>query len=97
MNRSWAGRKHNEYWQSICTKGRQTAFLQDPLLKAFKNYSTSAEPELGIMMGPPIGHCHLEEHLFEVGQADSPGCDRYEQATKTTMHFGCEALATLRF
>jgi hypothetical protein len=67
MSRSWIGRKHKEYWQSICTKGRQRAFLQDPLLKAFKNYSTSAEPELGIIMGLLTGHCHLKEHLFEVG------------------------------
>lgn len=49
------------------------------------------------MIGPLTGHCHLKKHLFEVGLTDSSGCDRCEQATETTMHCGCEALATLRF
>jgi len=83
MIRSWTGRKHKEYWQSICTKGRFRAFLKDPLLKEFRNYSTSTEPQLGIMMGPLTGHCHLKEHLFKVGLADHPGCDRCGLATET--------------
>jgi hypothetical protein len=59
MIRSWTGRKHKKYWQSICTKGRLRAFLKDPLLKEFRYYSTSAELQLGIMMGLLTGHCHL--------------------------------------
>jgi len=54
------------------------------MLKEFRNNSTSTEPQLGIMMGPLTGHCYLKEHLFKVGLADSPGCDRCEQATETT-------------
>jgi hypothetical protein len=83
--RSWTGRKHKEHWQSICTKKQVKGFLTRPSAKRVQELLTLTELQLGIMMGPLTGHCHLREHLFEVGLADSPGCDRREQATETTI------------
>jgi len=38
VSRDWTN-KHEEYWQSICGKGKLRAFLKDPLLKRLQNYS----------------------------------------------------------
>jgi hypothetical protein len=41
--RGWTSRKHKEYWQSLCGKGRLRAFLKDCLLKDLGDYSTGAD------------------------------------------------------
>jgi hypothetical protein len=50
-------------------------------------------------MGLLRGHCHLKGHLFKLGTADSPRCNKCRQAHEMASHIlcNCEALATLRF
>ena len=51
------------------------------------------------MTGLLTGHYHLKGHLFKLGLANSPECDRCKQAYETSSHIlcDCEALATLKF
>jgi hypothetical protein len=51
------------------------------------------------MVGLFTGHSHLKGHLFKLGLADDPICERCLEEDKSTTHilWDCEAVAYLRF
>ena len=61
----------------------------------YKNYVlhiqySNVTPKSRIMTGLLTGHCHRKGHLFKLGLADSPRCDRCKQATEMATHVLCD-------
>jgi hypothetical protein len=51
------------------------------------------------VVGLLTGHCHLKGHLFKLGLANDPICERCLEEDKSATHVlcDCEAVAHIRF
>jgi ribonuclease HI len=85
--RVWTNRKHTEYWQSIQGQRQARDFLKRPSARRAGELLNLNRNQLWILTGLFTGHCHLKGHLFKLGLADSPECDRCKQASETASHF----------
>jgi hypothetical protein len=84
--RGWTSWKLEEYWQSIRRQRQAKGFLKRPSAKRAWELLNFSRSQLGIMTGLLTEHCNLKGHLFIVGLADSPRCDRCKQASETASH-----------
>jgi hypothetical protein len=87
--RGWTSSKHEKYWQFIHGQRQAKGFLKRPSAKRPGELLSMSRNHLRIMTGLLTEHCHLTGHLFKLGLAGSPWCDRHKKASETASHDLC--------
>jgi hypothetical protein len=97
--RDWTNRNHKEYWESITGLREAKGLIQGPSARRTKDLLKLNRDQLRQVVGLLTGHCHLKGHLFKLGLANDPICERCLEEVESATHIlcDCEAVAHIKF
>jgi hypothetical protein len=87
--RYWTSSKFKGYWQSIFKERHLKGLLNKPSTKRAQEILNLSKNQLRIMTRLLTRQHNLKEHIFKLGLAYSPGCDRSKQEPQMTSHILC--------
>lgn len=94
----WALSEHLRLWNALTTCRQTKMFIKGPE-KGLSNFILSLKrTKIRHLVGIITGHNGLNKHLYTIGIATSPMCDRCNLEEESTEHFlcRCPSYSTLR-
>jgi hypothetical protein len=86
-------------WESAIGLRQAKGLILGPSAKRTNDLLKLNRLQLRLEVGLFTGHCGLKGHLFKLGLADDPTCERCleEHGSGTDVLYDCEAIVYLRF
>jgi hypothetical protein len=89
----------NTYWESTTGLREAKGLIQGSSARRTKDLLKLNRDKLRWVVGLFSGYCHLKGHLFKLGLANDPICERCPEEDESATHIlcNCEAVAHIRF